>query len=321
MASWQSKFIKFTLENRHFMQGKLKQEKWDFNTSIAAFRETCENGAKRAKMAAGVEAVPVKIEGLPEGLSAEWLQPTADAAIPMVEDAVIFYVHGGGYVSGSCSDHRALVSKIVAGTGVKLLLYEYRLAPEHPFPAAMDDTLTAYRWLLKQITPTTRLIIAGESAGGGLLLGALLAMKDLGLPLPLAGISISPMTDLAITGKPNPNKGSVEPEGMQFVVCKYYVGDNDPRNPWISPLYGDLHGLPPLLMFVGDAEDMLDDSVRFAAKAKEAGVDVTLRIGEGQIHVYPLLPDFIPESKQAIEEIWAFIRKYTSEKIEPAFAA
>ena len=291
---------------------------WDEHTSVPVWREYCENSAAKAKLPAEVEAVPVHIDGLPAGLSAEWLQLTAAASIPMIEDAVIFYTHGGGYISGTCSDHRAMVAKLVACSGVRLLLFEYRLAPEHPYPAALEDTLTAYRWLLKQIKPKTRIIIAGELAGGGLCLATLLALRDRkalvepNLPLPIAGISISPVTDLALTGKPNRVKGSIEPERMTEMCSKYYVGDHDPRDPYISPLYGDLRGLPPLLMFVGTAEGGLDDSLRFAEKAKAAGVDVRLIVGEGQVHCYPLLPDFIPERKQAMVEIQAFIRKHRS---------
>jgi monoterpene epsilon-lactone hydrolase len=322
MASWQSKFIAFALRNRHLMRGKLKRETWDESTSIPAFRELCEKGAAKAKIPAGVEAVPVIIEGLPEGLVAEWLQPTASAPVPLVEDAVIFYSHGGGYVSGSCSDHRALVAKFVAVSGIRLLLYEYRLAPEHPFPAAMEDTLTAYRWLLSQITPATRIIIAGDSAGGGLCLATLLALKDLGLPLPAAGIALSPWTDLKLTGESHRTRAQVaiDPPGMSPVCSRYYVGGNDPGNPWISPLYGDLRGLPPLLIDVGNDEMLRDDSIMFAEKARAAGVEVTLHVVEGQVHCFPLLPDFIPESKQAMEEIGAFMHEHIQKVEEPVSA-
>jgi epsilon-lactone hydrolase len=223
-----------------------------------------------------------------------------------VDDAVIFYTHGGGYISGTCSDHRAMVAKLVAWSGVRLLLFEYRLAPEHPYPAALEDTLTAYRWLLTQITPSTRIIIAGESAGGGLCLATLLALRDQKaqaepkLLLPIAAVSIS-------TGNPNRVKGSIEPERMTEMCSKYYVGNHDPCDPYISPLYGDLRGLPPILMFVGTDEGGLDDSLRFAEKAKAAGIDMRLIVGEGQVHCYPLLPDFIPEAKRAMTEIKAFL--------------
>lgn len=310
MASWQSQFIKFAIRARQVAQGQLRREVWTESTSVTAFREMCEQGARQAKMPVGVEAVPVTIDGLPEGLKAEWLMPTDGCPAPKVEDAVIFYTHGGGYISGSCSDHRALVGKLVAASGVKLLLFEYRLAPEHPFPAAMEDTLTAYRWLLRQVDPGTRVLIAGESAGGGLCLAALLAFRDLGLPQPLACISISPWTDLALNGKPNQVKMSIEPVNMSAVCCKHYAANADPTHPWISPLYGDLRGLPPLWMSVGDEEGMLDDSLRFYEKARAAGVDVHLTVGRGQVHCYPLLPDFIPESKAAMDEIAVFIQTH-----------
>lgn len=317
MASWQSKFIKFMFQNRHLMKGRLTRDTWDFNTSISKFRAECEAGAAKAKMPVTVETVPVNIDGLPAGLSAEWIQTTAASPVAKVDDAVIFYTHGGGYISGSCSDHRAFVAKFVAGSGIRTLLYDYRLAPEHPFPAAIEDTLVAYRWLLAQITPATRIIIAGESAGGGLCLATLLALRDEGLPMPVAGISISPMADLKLTSESHITRAAaaIDPPGMSQVACAYYIGDNDPCNPLISPLYGDLHGLPPLLMFAGNDEMFRDDAIRFAEKAKAAGVDVKLTVSEGQIHCYPLLPDFIPESKQAMDDIFAFMRLHLSKTV------
>jgi acetyl esterase/lipase len=325
MASWQSSLIKFMMRQQSRKLDRLNLKVWNENTSVAAFREYCESSAMKAKLQAGVEAVPVKIAGLPAGLSAEWLQPTAQAKVSRVEEAVIFHCHGGGYISGSCSDHRSLVSKLVAYTGIRLLLYEYRLAPEHPFPAALEDTLTAYRWLLTQIEPGTRIIITGDSAGGGLCLATLLALKDLvtqgeiGLQLPIAGVSISPNTDMKLTGKPNHTRASVEPVGMAIYCSQYYAGNHDPGNPYISPLFGDLHGLPPLLITVGDEEGGLDDSIRFANKAQAAGVDIQLIIGKGQVHCYSLLPDFIPESKQAMVEIATFIsRQLNGKPMEPA---
>ena len=312
MESLQSKFIKFLMRQNLRTMDRLNIRFWDENTSVDTWREYCENGAAKAKMPAGVEAVPVRIPGLTKDLAAEWLQPVPAPA----QDAVIFYTHGGGYISGSCSDHRALVAKLVASSGLRLLLFEYRLAPEHPFPAALEDTLIAYRWMLTQIAPSTRIIIAGESAGGGLCLATLLALKDLvaqgetGLKLPVAGVSISPSTDMKLSGKPNLVKGSIEPEGMAFYCSKYYVGDQDPCHPYISPLYGDLRGLPPLLLTVGGDETALDNSVRFAERAQAAGVEARLIIGPGQVHCYPLLPDFIPESKYAMGEIRDFIHMY-----------
>jgi acetyl esterase/lipase len=328
MASWQSEMIKFLFRMRSRKLESLNLRKWDENTSVETFRAYCESGAAKARMIDGVEVVPVTIPTLPAGLSAEWLQPPSGAKAARAENAVIFYAHGGGYISGSCSDHRALVSKLPARMGIPLLLYEYRLAPEHPFPAALEDTLTAYRWLLEQIEPDTRVIFAGDSAGGGLCLAAMLAIKDLisagetSLPLPAAGVSISPNTDMSFSGKPNLTSGSIEPEGMAAYCSKSYAGKNDPRHPYISPLFGDLRGLPPLLIAVGGDEGGLDDSLRFAAKAQIAGVDVKLIVAQGQVHCFPLLPDFIPESKQAMAEIAAFVAKHASQDtVAPVYAA
>jgi monoterpene epsilon-lactone hydrolase len=314
MPSLQSRLLYFVMKNRHFLRLRLKREAWDWNTSIPAFRQECENTNSRlASMPAGIETTPVTIESLPAGLAAEWIRPSAVAPQGMMGEGVIFYVHGGGYVSGSCNDHRAMVAKLVRASKVSALLFEYRLAPEHPFPAALEDTLAAYRWLLDQGIAASRIAIAGESAGGGLLLAALLALRDQGVPLPSAAVAISPMTDLKLSGESYRTKAKVclSPKGMAVVCSKYYAGEQDPGLPYISPLYGDLHGLPPLLIYAGNYDTLLDDSTRFAAKAKEAGVEVTLRVEEGMIHCYPLLAPLFPEATQAMQEISAFIRAYT----------
>jgi len=319
MPSTQSRLLYFAMKNRHLMKFQLKAPVWDENTSIPAFRAQCEEGASRSRMPEGVEAVPVEIPGLPTGLSAEWLTPAN--ALP---DRAIFYTHGGGYISGSCSDHRALVAKIARGTGIRTLLYEYRLAPENPFPAAMEDTICAYRWLLSQVSTAQNIAIAGESAGGGLCLAALLAIRDLGLPLPAAAAAMSPWTDLTLTGESYRTrlKQCVSPQGMSEVCSKAYAGGNNLENPWISPLFGDLHGLPPTLIHVGDYETMRDDATRFAKKAREASVDVKLRVGEGMIHCYPLLAPLFPEATEALDEICTFIKGHTgSEKHDCATEA
>lgn len=147
-------------------------------------------------------------------------------------------------------------------------------------------------------------------------MAALLAIRDQGIPLPVAAVALSPWTNLKLTGESYRTKAKVclSPEGMSKVCTKYYVGDNDPELPYISPLYGDLHGLPPILIYVGEYETMLDDSTRFAAKAEAAGVDITLRVGEGMIHCYPLLAPFFPEATQAMEEICAFIKTHIGQK-------
>jgi len=319
MQSIQSRLINFSIRNRHLLKFRLKRETWDWNTSIPAFREECEKGARKVKLTDEIAESPVTIEGLSTGLVAEWIRPSAKARVREVEDTFIFYTLGGGYVSGSCIDHRGFVAKFVQGSGVRALLYEYRLAPEHPFPAALEDTITAYCWLLEQDASPSRIIIAGESAGGGLCLATLLALRDKGIPLPAAAVALSPWTDLKLTGESHRTRAKVaiDPLGMATVCSQYYAGENDRGLPWISPLYGDLHGLPPILIYVGNDELMRDDSTRFAEKAKAAGVRITLKVGEGMVHCYPLLAPLFPEATQAMNEICVYIRKHITNEVEP----
>lgn len=305
MPSFQSNLFRLVLKHRHLIRFQLKRkDQWDFNTSIPLFRQECEKGARLfGKVPAGIEVSPVTVDGL----RAEWILASSAG-----KDKVILYTHGGGYVSGSCQDHRVHVARFVKDSGVGALLFEYRLAPEHPFPAAVEDSVKAYRWLLARGISPLNIMIVGESAGGGLCLATLIALRDLGVPLPAAAVAISPWTDLKCTGDSYRTRAGVclSPGEMWTVCSKYYVNDNDPCLPWISPLYGDLGGLPPILVHVGEDEVLLDDSIRFAEKAKAAGVDVTLRVGKSMVHCYPLLPSFIPEARQAMEEICAFIRTH-----------
>ena len=188
MPSFKSKFINFLMRNRHFFQGKLKREIFDFNTSIEGFREQCEKGAsKYAKIPDGIE---IKHENI-NGINSEWIIPDgADSK------NVILYVHGGGYVSGSCNDHRGFVSKFAKYCGVIALQFEYRLAPEHPFPDGLNDSVAVYKWLLDKGFKPSNIVIAGESAGGGLALAMLLALKEQNISMPAATVAISPWTDL-----------------------------------------------------------------------------------------------------------------------------
>jgi acetyl esterase/lipase len=187
---------------------------------------------------------------------------------------------------GSSRSHRGFVAKFVAGSGLGALVFDYRLAPEHPFPAALEDALTAYRWLLAQGYAPAHIVFAGDSAGGGLCLAALLAIRDSDLPLPSAAAVLSPWTDLKSTGTSYSRRDPLAPDGSWHVYSTYYAGDNDPAMPLISPLYGNLAGLPRLLIYVGDDEAMVDDSVQFTEKARTAGVEVTLHVGKGMVHCY-----------------------------------
>jgi len=304
MTSFKSKMFNFLLRNRHLFQGKFKKEVFDFNSSIAGFRELCENGATRyAKIP---KEITVK-EQVIEGIKAEWLVP--DGAN---HERLILYVHGGGYVSGSCSDHRGFVSKFAKNTGVTNLVYEYRLAPENPFPAALDDSVKVYQWLLKSGFKPQNILIAGESAGGGLCLAILLALKERNIPLPIAAIAISPWTDLTCSSESyrTKNKVSLAPLNSWKVFSSYYIGNNQANNPLISPLFGDLKGLPPILINSGVDDELFEDGEKFYLKARSAGVDITFTAGIGMVHCYPLLAPMFSEATEAMSEIVNFVRQY-----------
>ena len=306
MPSLRARFLVFLLRNRHLFRFRPKRDAVDWTTldSIVRFRRECEEGAARfGSMPSGIDIEPVSAGGL----AAEWILPAGAS-----KDAAIVFFHGGGYVSGSCSDHRIHVSKFVAGSGVGALLFEYRLAPEHPYPAALDDSVAAYEWLLSKGVSPERVVFAGDSAGGGLCLAALVALRDRGVALPSAAVALSPWTDLACSGDSyRTNAGRcLSPKGTWTAFSAHYAAGRDPADPLISPLYADLRGLPPLLLFAGSDEILLDDSIRFAERAREAGVDVALRIGKGLFHCYPVCAPLFPEATQAMAEICAFIREH-----------
>jgi acetyl esterase/lipase len=304
MTSFKSKIFNFLLRNRHLFQGKLKKETFDFNSSIAGFRELCEKGASRyAKLP---KEITIK-EQIIDGIKSEWLIP--DGANPK---KLIFYVHGGGYVSGSCSDHRAIIAKFAKNTGVTNLVYEYRLAPENPFPAAIDDSVKVYQWLLASGFKPENILIAGESAGGGLCLAILLALKERNIALPVAAVAISPWTNLTCSSDSyrTKNKVSLAPLNSWTVFSKYYIGENQATHPLISPLFGDLEGLPPILINSGVDDELYEDGEKFYLKAKSAGVDITFTAGIGMVHCYPLLAPMFPEATQAMNEIVDFTTQH-----------
>jgi acetyl esterase/lipase len=249
------------------------------------------------------------------GVQCEWL--VAAGADP---DRRLLYIHGGGWTSGDLDSHRPLSARISRAAGVAVLAVHYRLAPEHPFPAGLDDCVHAYRWLRANgpngPAPARSIFVAGDSAGGNLTLATLLACKERGLPLPTGAIPISAATDFAAAGDSFRTRAGVDPilagdpQGIRVIGSVYTQGRADPLSPLCSPLHGDLRGLPPLLVQVGDAEVLLDDSTRFAAKAKAAGVDVTLEVWPDMPHVWHLFAPFLPEATEAIEHIGQFVRKH-----------
>lgn len=313
MPSLKSRLFLFVLRHSHLLRFRLKRRAhFDWDTPIADFRAQVETTPGLfGRLPDQIEVTPVTIDTI----YAEWIRPTQGA-----KDTVILYFHGGGYVSGTCQAHRTHVAKVVQGSGIGALLFAYRLAPEHPFPAAVEDSVAAYRWLLTQGISPARISFMGDSAGGGLCLATLLALKDQGIALPAAAVALSPWTDLKCTGESYRTKLAADPltpTESWTVFSHYYVQDSDPGNPWISPLYGALDGLPPLLIYVGENEVLYDDSTRFATKAEDAGVAVTLRVGEGLFHCYPICAPLFPEATQAMEEISTFIQTHI-DQAQPA---
>ena len=237
---------------------------------------------------------------------AEWL-----VAPGAHEDAAILYLHGGGYVIGSPRSHRHLAAAIGESTAAAALLPDYRLAPEHPFPAAVDDAVAAYRWLLDRGLAPARIAIAGDSAGGGLTVATLLALRDAALPLPAAGVCISPWVDLTCGGATYTTRVEADPivkhESVAAMATAYLAG-NDAKTPLASPLFADLRGLPPLLIQVGDDEVLLDDAVQLAERARKAGVETTLEVADKMIHVWHWFFPMLDEGQAAIDRIGAFVR-------------
>jgi len=249
----------------------------------------------------------VKVERVSAPVApAEWLRPPGAVA-----GRVVLYLHGGGYVIGSPRSHRHLAAAIATAGQAAALLLDYRLAPEHPYPAAVDDAAAAYRWLLDQGIAPGQIVIAGDSAGGGLTVAALLALRDARLPQPAGGVCISPWVDLTCSGASYRTKAGADPIVQRAGVeemARAYLGTAAPRTPLASPLFADLRGLPPLLIHVGSDEVLLDDSTQLADRARAAGVDATLEVWDRMIHVWHWFLPMLDEAEAAVDGIGRFIR-------------
>jgi epsilon-lactone hydrolase len=257
----------------------------------------------------GVRRIAVDAGGVP----AEWVVAPGSR-----DDGYILYLHGGGYVIGSPALYRHTTWRIAAACQARLLAIDYRLAPEHPFPAALDDALAAYGWLLRQDADPRRVAVIGDSAGGGLVFSLLLRCRDeRRLPLPAAAVALSPWTDLALTGASLRRNARADPfidVADMPMIADWYLGGADPRHHYASPLYGDPSGLPPTLIQVGSDEVLRDDATRMAERMRAAGCEVALEIWPRMPHVWQLFAEVMPEARRAIAGIGAFVRRRTTIK-------
>jgi epsilon-lactone hydrolase len=260
-------------------------------------------GAIRATPPRGIRYETVRAGGVP----AEWFLPDG-----CDESRVILYLHGGGYSIGSINSHRDPVSRLCRAAGARGLVVDYRLAPEHPFPAQLEDAVAAYRWLLESGVDPSRVVVAGESAGAGLSLSLLLSLRDARMPLPAAAVCVSPWTDLEMRGESMTTNARYDYISREVlaVYTSRFVKPHDVRNPLANPQHADLRGLPPLLVLAGGAEVLLDDARTLAARAGEAGVDVTLEVEPDMIHAWIVFAGAFELARASIERIARFVTEH-----------
>jgi len=282
---------------------RARREEADPDISFPESRAMFEEMVALFPLPEGVSSTPVDAGGIP----AEWIRAAGAS-----DNQTIYWLHGGGYCIGSINTHRGLLARISAASFARVLAIDYHLAPENPFPAAVEDAVAGYRWLLSAGVDPEQIIIAGDSAGGGLTVATLAALKDAGEPMPAAAVCISPWTDMTISGESVASKAEADPmittDGITR-VRDAYVDSADPRDPLASPLFADLSGLPSMLIQVGENEVLLSDSTRLAERAEVAGVDVTLEVWPDMIHVWHFFADALPEAQQAIDRIGEWVRE------------
>ncbi len=228
------------------------------------------------------------------------------------EDTATLYLHGGGYVIGSPKTHREFARRLSAASQAQVLMIDYRLAPETPFPAPVEDSISAYRWLMSEGYAPERIAIAGDSAGGGLTVATLVSIREQGLPMPACGVCLSPWVDMEGIGDSMTSRADRDPmvqkEGL-VAMAGVYLADADPRSPLAAPMYADLGGLPPLLIQVGASETLFDDAVRLDEKARGAGVETTFEEWDNMIHVWHIFAPMLDEGQKAIERMAEFMRE------------
>jgi monoterpene epsilon-lactone hydrolase len=271
---------------------------------VAKMRRRTDQVARLLPAHRQVNVSHIDVDGVP----AEWLVPPG---VP--DDRALLYLHGGAWVLCSARLYRSFVSQLAFLSQTRALVIDYRLAPEHPFPAGLEDCLTAFKYLIDSGIPPAKIVVAGDSAGGNLTLALLVALRDRGSPLPGAAVGISAGTDLTGSGQSHQSRARLDPvlgSHRADTLVRWYAGENDLHHPLISPLFADLHGLPPMLLHVGDHEILLDDSTRLAEKARADGVEATLVVWPDMFHAFPIFSPILPEARQATRQIADFIRMH-----------
>jgi monoterpene epsilon-lactone hydrolase len=308
--SWQSAVACWFLR-RQFRPATLKPE-----INVEGARALTARRAWSPKVPAGWRLR--ELYGAGEPRRGEWLEPVtnlSDKALDAARAPTILYFHGGGYYFCSPQSHRALVFGLATRAMAPTFSLDYRLAPEHRFPAALNDAMAAYRDLVAGGTPPESIVIAGDSAGGGLALAALVALRDAGDALPAGGVLFSPWTDLAASGATIRTNDGADPMFSGPAIgraARVYLGDTPATHPYASPLYADLQGLPPLFIQAGSTEVLLDDSRRVADNARAAGVPVELQIWPKMPHVWQMFAPFVPEARRALDAAAGFVREVTA---------
>lgn len=294
MPSPESKRLRATLVNDRTTVG----------TPVETLRREWEAAVRALSLPSNIAITAVDAGGVP----AERIECADTPKSPNL----IVWLHGGGFNSGSCKTHRDLAARMARAAATPVLTVDYRLAPEFPCPAAVEDAATAYRWLLRSGFSAEQIAIAGDSAGGGLAVAVLAKLRDEGVAMPAAVALMSPWVDLAHSGDSLQSRADVDPltsqEGLQE-AAGYYLGDRDPRDPLASPLYAELRGLPPMLIHVGDHEVLLSDATRLAEKARQAGVEVQIDVWDEMWHCWHAWSEDLPEARDALAQMAQFIRR------------
>ena len=303
--SWQNSALGWLLRRR------VKPASYAPDIDVAFSRAHAERifAATRIPHSIRCDAAELKTDHA-AGLRGEWIEARTPS-----KGITVLYLHGGGYYFCSPRTHRPISFGLALAACARVFSLAYRLAPEHPFPAAIEDAVAAYRALLAEGVAPSSLVIAGDSAGGGLTLATLVALRDAGLPQPAGAIAFSPWTDLAATG------ASLQTNDANDVMfcgasiaraARFYVGATRADHPLVSPLYADLHGLPPLLIHASDTEVLRDDALRFAKRAEAAGVDVRLTVWPNTPHAHQIFARWLPEARDALAQAGQFIRQVTA---------